>query len=105
MKGTKDMKTLRTRHFHIALYSSLSFSALFLMCFALIGRRMAVTNFTGMSEALLCLFGMAAASFLVFCFVPYFRGDNRWYSVSSILTLAFCIGSAVLWQMSGAVAI
>ena len=75
------------------------------MCFALIGRKMAVTNFTGMSEALLFLFGMATASFLVFCFVPYFRGDHRWYSVSSILTLAFGIGSAVLWQMSGTVAI
>ena len=99
------MKKLRTRHFHIALCTSLSFSALFLMCFALIGKTMAETHFVGMSEALLWLFGMAAASFLVFCFVPYFRGDNRWYSVSTILTLAFCIGSAILWQMSGTVAV
>ena len=99
------MKKLRTRHFHIALCTSLSFSAVFLMCFALIGKKMAETHFVGMSEALLWLFGMAAASFLVFCFVPYFHGDNRWYSVSTIFTLAFCIGSAILWQMSGTVAV
>jgi hypothetical protein len=99
------MKKLRTRHFHIALYTSLSFSILFLVCFVLIGNKMAETHFTGMSEALLWLFGMAAASFLVFCFVPYFRGDHRWYSVSTILTLAFCIGSALLWQMSGTVVV
>jgi len=99
------MKKLRTRQFYITLYFSLAFSVLFLVCFVLIGNKIAETHFAGMSEALLGLFGLAAASFLVFCFVPYFRGDNRWYSVSTILTLAFCVGSALLWQMSGTVAI
>ena len=95
------MKKRRTRHFRITLYSSFAFSALFLGWFMLFGKRMAVSHFTGLSEAVLSLFALAAGSFLVFCFVPYFRGDRRWYSVSTVLTLAFCIGSAMLWQMGG----
>ena len=95
------MKKLRTRHFHITLCASLGLSASFLGWFLLFGKKLAITDFAGLSGALLGLFGMAAASFLIFCFVPYFHGDRRWYSVSTILTLAFCIGSAMLWQMSG----
>ncbi len=95
------MKKLRTRHFHIALYASALLSGLFLGWFLLFGKKLVHTHFQGLSDALLVLFGMAAASFLVFCFVPYFHGDRRWYSVTTILTLAFCIGSAMLWNMSG----
>ncbi len=95
------MKKLRTRHFHMALYASTLLSGLFLGWFLLFGEKLAQTHFQGLSDALLVLFALAAASFLVFCFVPYFRGDHRWYSVSTILTLAFCIGSAMLWNMSG----
>ena len=99
------MKKLRTRHFYIALYTSLAFSVVFLGCFVLLCGRLAQTHFTDLGGVLLWVLGMAAASFLVFCFVPYFQGDNRWYSVSTILTLAFCIGSAMLWQMSGTVTV
>ena len=81
------MKKLRTRQFYITLYTSLAFSVLFLVCFVYIGNRIAETHFTGMSEALLGLFGLAAASFLVFCFVPYFRGDNRWYNYDATCAL------------------
>ena len=95
------MKKLRTRHFYITLSCSLAFSVIFLGWFMLFGRRMAGTHLAGLSEAMLSLFALAAGSFLVFCFVPYFRGDRRWYSISTVLTLAFCIGSAMLWQMGG----
>lgn len=95
------MKKLRTRHFYITLYSTLALSGLFLGWFLLFGKRLATTNLSGMSDALIVLFGLAAISFLIFCFVPYFRGDRRWYSVSTIWALAFCIGSAMLWNMSG----
>ena len=95
------MKKLRTRHFYITLWSSLGLSGLFLGWFLLFGEKMAQTHFKGMSDALMVLFGLAAASFLTFCFAPYFRGDRRWYSVSTVLTAAFCIGSAMLWSMSG----
>ncbi len=95
------MKKLRTRHFHIALAASTLLSGLFLGWFTLFGKKLVSTHFQGLSDALLVLFGLAAASFLTFCFVPYFRGDRRWYSVSTVLTIAFCIGSAMLWNMSG----
>ena len=67
----------------------------------LFGKQLAETHFMGMSEVMLSVFALAAASFLIFCFVPYFQGDRRWYSISTILTLSFCIGSAMLWQFSG----
>jgi hypothetical protein len=44
---------------------------------------------------------MAGISFLVFSFVPYFRGDSRWYSISALLTVAFFIGAGMLWQNPG----
>ena len=94
------MKKLRTRHFYITLYASLALSGLFLGWFLLFGKQFATTNTLGMSDVLMVLFGLAAASFLIFCFVPYFRGDRRWYSVSTVWALAFCIGSAMLWRMS-----
>ena len=95
------MKKLRTRHFYMTLYIALGFSVLFLGWLLVFGEKMAQAHFEGVSQALLLLFGLAAASFLVFCFAPYFRGDRRWYSISTVLTLAFCVGSAMLWSMSG----
>lgn len=95
------MKKLRTRHFYITLYSSLALSGLFLGWFLLFGKELAITNTVGMSDALMVLFALAAVSFLTFCFVPYFHGDRRWYSISTVWAFAFCIGSAMLWRMSG----
>ena len=97
------MKTLRTRHFHIALSCSFAFSVLFLGWLMLFGVKMAGTHLLGLSEAMLSLFALAAGSFVAFCFVPYFKGDRRWYSISTLLTVAFCIGSAVLWNVGGTV--
>ena len=95
------MKRLRTRHFYIALYSALGFSAIFLGWFALFGRRLALTHFDGIMDIVLAVFVLAAASFLAFCFVPYFRGDRRWYSISALLTVVFLTGAAMLWQVPG----
>ena len=97
------MKKLRTRRFHHALYGSLGFSALFLGWFMLFGQRLAAAHFDGIAGAVFGVFVIAAASFLAFCFFPYFRGDRRWYSISALLTLVFCIGTAMLWQVSGTV--
>ena len=99
------MKKIRTRQFFKTLYTSMGIGGAFLLFMLIFGRSIAANNFDVLLGCVFAVLGLAALSFLVFCFVPYFRGDNRWYSVSSILTLAFCIGSAVLWQMSGAVAI
>ena len=95
------MKKLRTRHFHIALTASFAVSALFLAWFMLFGKRLAGTNFVGVSDAVMALLAIAAGSFLIFCFVPYFRGDRRWYAISTVLTVTFCIGCAMLWQVGG----
>ena len=95
------MKRLRTRHFYMTFYSALGLSVLFLGWLLLFGKKMAQAHFMGVSQALLLMLGLAAASFLTFCFAPYFRGDKRWYSVSTVLTLAFRVGSAMLWSMSG----
>ena len=97
------MKRLRTRHFRIALCSVLGFSAIFLGWFALFGRKLALTHFDGIMDVVLAVFVLAAASFLAFCYVPYFRGDRRWYTISALLTVVFFVGAAMLWQVPGTV--
>ncbi len=93
------MKKIRTRHFKIALSVSLASSALFLLWFAIFGVRLAQTHFQGMADAVFAVLVLAAASFLGFCFFPYFRGDKRWYSISALLTVVFLVGAAMLWQV------
>lgn len=95
------MKKLRTRYFQIAFSTVLGCSALFLGWMLLFGKRLAITHFDGLADAVFAVFGLAAASFLAFCFVPYFRGDRRWYSISALLTLVFCVGTAMVWQITG----
>ena len=95
------MKKLRTRYFQITLLIALGFSALFLGWMLLFGKRLALTHFDGIADAVFGVFGLATASFLAFCFIPYFRGDRRWYSISALFTLVFCLGSAMMWQITG----
>lgn len=97
------MKTLRTRYFKITLFTVLGLSALFLGFLLLFGRRLAVSNLSGVASPLLAVFALATASFLAFCFLPYFHGDRRWYVISGVLTLVFCFGAALLWQATGTV--
>lgn len=93
------MKAIRTRHFKISLYTALSASALFLLWFAAFGMKLAQTHFQGVSDCVFAVLVLAALSFLAFCFIPYFRGDRRWYSISALLTVVFLIGAAMLWQV------
>ena len=95
------MKARRTRWFRYTLFSALGFSALFLGWFVLFGRRLAPSHFWGVTGAVFAVLGLAAMSFLVFCFLPYFRGDRRWYSISALLTVVFTLGVALLWQVPG----
>ncbi len=95
------MKKLRTRRFYVALYCALGFSALFLAWFALFGAKMAVSHGNGVVDAVFSVFVLAAGSFLAFCFLPYFKGDRRWYSISALLTVVFCIGAAMLFRIPG----
>lgn len=92
------MKKIRTRYFKIALCTSLCFSAVFLTVFLMFGRSFAVSHFTGALDTVFSVLVLAAGSFLLFSFLPFFRGDRRWYSISALLTGVFFISAVILWQ-------
>lgn len=89
----------RTRYFKITLLSSLGFSAAFLAVLALFGAQLANAHLQSLTDAVFTLMALAAGSFLLFSFTPYFRGDRRWYSISALLTLAFFMGAVIVWQL------
>lgn len=93
------MQKIRTRYFFYTLRGVLSFSALFLGWFALFGRDLATTHFRGMTELVFSVLAMAVLSFLAFVFVPFFKGDKRWFAISALLTVVFFAGTAMLWQV------
>jgi len=93
------MQKRRTHHFKITLRIALCASGLLLGALALFGKHFAGESFGLLVNVIFSLFALAAASFLLFSFAPYFRGDKRWYSISALLTVAFFIGSAMIWQM------
>lgn len=89
----------RTRYFKITLLSSLGFSAVFLAVLALLGSYLADSHFQSMADSVLVLMAIAAGSFLLFSFTPYFRGDKRWYSISALFTVVFFMGAVIVWQL------
>ncbi len=99
------MKKLRTRYFQIAFFGVLAASVIFLGWIFLFGKKLALTHFSGIADAVFVVFALAMASFLAFCFIPYFRGDRRWYSISALLTLVFCVGTAMVWQATTGMAV
>lgn len=98
------MKRLRTRRFRMTLGIVSGCSALFLGWVALFGKNLAQTHFRGIADAVFAVLVLAAGSFLAFCFLPYFHGDRRWYSIPALLTVVFLAGVAILWQVPGTVA-
>ena len=94
------MQKRRTQYFHITLGASGAFSALFLAVIAIFGRTLASTNFNGITDCVFAVMALAAGSFLVFSFLPYFQGDRRWYSISALLTVVFFLSAVLLWQVS-----
>ena len=70
----------------------------FLLFVLIFGRSIAVQNFDVLIGCAFAVLALAAISFLVFCFLPYFHGDRRWFAIPTLLTAAFVIGTAVLWQ-------
>lgn len=92
------MKKIRTRNFFLTLKLVSGFSACFLLWMMILGRRLAIHHFDGITMSVFAIFGIAAASFLAFCFVPYFKGDRRWFSIPSILTVVFFVCLMILWK-------
>ena len=79
------MKIIRTRQFFKTLYTSMGIGGAFLLFLLIFGRSIAASNFD-------------ALSFFMFCFLPYFHGDRRWFAIPTLLTAVFMAGTAMLWQ-------
>ena len=93
------MQKRRTQHFKITLWTATALSALFLLWFALFGTKLAVSNMKSVLDAVIAVMGLATGSFLAFSFLPYFRGDKRWYSISALLVAVFFVGAMMLWRV------
>lgn len=73
--------------------------AAFLLFLLIFGRSIAEANFDVLIGCVFTVLGLAAVSFLVFCFLPYFQGDRRWFAIPTLLTAVFMVGTAMLWQL------
>ncbi len=93
------MKRRKNHQFKITLLSVGGASALFLLWIALFGKKMAQTQFQGVTDAVFAVMALAVGSFLIFSFLPYFRGEKRWYSISALLTAVFFVGTAMLFSV------
>ncbi|MBR3894923.1 MAG: hypothetical protein IKJ35_07235 [Clostridia bacterium] len=93
------MRKRRTRQFKITLLSVSAASALFLLWIASFGKTLAQTEFRGVTDAVFAVMALAVGSFLAFSFLPYFRGEKRWYSISALLTVVFFAGTAMLFSV------
>jgi hypothetical protein len=93
------MQKIRTRYFFYTLHSVMGFSALFLGWFTLFGRKLATTHFRGMTDLVFSVLAIAVLSFLAFVFVPFFKGDKRWFAIPALLTAVFFVGTVMLWQV------
>ncbi|MBQ8415841.1 MAG: hypothetical protein IJX13_02915 [Clostridia bacterium] len=93
------MKKIRTRQFLKALYTSLGVCAAFLFWMLVFGKGIAQDNFQSIAGCVFAFLALAAITFLAVCFVPYFKGDKRWFAIPSLLTAVFFMGTAMLWQV------
>ena len=92
------MQKRRTHHFKVTLAVAFGLSSITLLLLGLFAEKLSAGAFGVVTDCIFVLLGLAAASFLAFSFFPYFRGDKRWFSISALLTVAFFIGTAILWQ-------
>lgn len=92
------MKKIRTEQFFKTLYTSMGIGAAFLLFILVFGRSIAAQNFDVLMGCVFAVLGLAALSFLIFSFLPYFHGDRRWFAIPTLLTAVFVLGTAMLWQ-------
>lgn len=92
------MKKIRTEQFFKTLYTSMGICGAFLLFMLIFGRSIAASNFDLLLGCVFTVLGLAALSFLVISFLPYFHGDRRWFAIPTLLTAVFMIGTAMLWQ-------
>ena len=92
------MKKIRTEQFFKTLYTSMGIGGACLLFMLIFGRSIAASNFDLLLGCVFAVLGLAALSFLIFSFLPYFHGDRRWFAIPTLLTAVFMIGTAMLWQ-------
>ena len=92
------MKKIRTRQFFKTLYTSMGVGGAFLLFLLIFGRSIAASNFDVLLGCVFTVLGLATSSFLIFCFLPYFHGDRRWFAIPTLLTAVFMVGTAMVWQ-------
>lgn len=92
------MKRRRTMIFKRTFLGVGAICSVFLGWFAFFGISLAETHFQTLADGVFSILAIAVGSLLLFSFFPYFRGDKRWYSISALLTVAFFVGTVILWQ-------
>ena len=92
------MKKIRTIQFYKTLYTSIGVGGAFLIFLLIFGRSIAAQNFDVLTGCVFSILGLAALSFLIFSFLPYFQGDRRWFAIPTLLTAVFMLSTAMLWQ-------
>lgn len=93
------MKKIRTRQFLRTLYTVLGCSSLFLLWMLVFGKELAVNYFDSVTACVFAFLAMAVLTFVCVCFLPYFRGDKRWFAIPSLLVVVFFMGAVLLWQI------
>ena len=93
------MKRKRTRYFRFSMKFVAAFGAAFLLFLLTFGKEIARTHFEGMAGVTFSILALAALSIFVFFFVPFFRGDRRWYAIPGVLATVFFCGAAILWSV------
>ncbi len=94
------MKKRKNKQFKYTLFGVAGAGLAFLGWVALFGKTLAAQHFQVIAALVFAVMAIAAFSFLIFSFFPYFRGDTRWYTIPALLTVVFFAGTGMLWQVS-----
>ncbi|MBQ2735564.1 MAG: hypothetical protein IJF33_06995 [Clostridia bacterium] len=92
------MKIIRTKKFYLSLKIVSGFSVAFLMWMLLLGKKLAASHFDNVTASVFAVLAIAAVCFLAFSFLPYFKGDKRWFSIPAILTGVFFVSLVIIWN-------
>ena len=93
------MKRKRTRYFKLSLKAVSLFGIAFLLFLLTFGKQIALSHFEGMAGLTFSILALSLISLFVFVYIPFFRGDKRWYAISGILSTIFFFGASILWTI------
>ena len=93
------MKRKRTRCFKISLKAVSLFGMAFLLFLLTIGKEIAKAHFESMAGLTFSVLALSMISLFAFIYIPFFRGDRRWYAISGILSTIFFFGASILWRL------